>query len=100
VRDDTYSGGEGDGYCSLYIDETSSWIVTGDSTLTNLYCAGTITDADGNTVSIVGTDGTTYVEGDSQYTITVDSYSDSVDLSGASAAESWEDYAVSESAEA
>lgn len=99
VEDTTYSGGEGSGYCSLYIDETSAWTVTGDSALTNLYCAGTITDADGNTVTIVGTDGTTYVEGTSQYTVTVDSYSDSADMSGASAADNWESYAVEQPAE-
>ena len=99
VEDTTYSGGEGSGYCSLYIDETSAWTVTADSTLTNLYCAGTITDADGNAVTIVGTDGTTYVEGTSQYTITVDSYSDSADMSGAHEADSWESWAAEKPAE-
>ena len=94
TEDRTYSGGEGSGYCNLYIDETSTWIVTGDSALTSLSCSGTIQDADGNTVSIVGTDGTTYVEGTSSYTITVDTYTDSADVSGASSADSWETYAV------
>ncbi len=94
TEDTTYSGGEGSGYCNLYIDETSTWIVTGDSALTSLSCSGTIQDADGNTVSIVGTDGTTYVEGTSSYTITVDTYTDSADVSGASSADSWETYAV------
>lgn len=99
VEDTTYSGGSGEGYCNVYIDETSSWVVTGDSSLTSLSCVGTITDADGNTVSVVGTDGTVYVEGTSQYTITVDSYSDTVDLSGASSSDSWENYAVEKPAE-
>lgn len=94
TEDTTYSGGEGSGYCNLYIDETSTWIVTGDSALTSLSCSGTIQDADGNIVSIVGTDGTTYVEGTSSYTITVDTYTDSADVSGASSADSWETYAV------
>lgn len=94
TEDTTYSGGEGSGYCNLYIDETSTWIVTGDSALTSLSCSGTIQDADGNTVSIVGMDGTTYVEGTSSYTITVDTYTDSADVSGASSADSWETYAV------
>ena len=49
---------------------------------------------DGKTVSIVGTDGTTYVEGDSEYTITTGSYSDSVDLTGANGEASWSDYSV------
>ena len=94
TEDTTYSGGEGSGYCNLYIDETSTWIVTGDSALTSLSCSGTIQDADGNIVSIVGTDGTTYVEGTSSYTITVDTYTDSADVIGASSADSWETYAV------
>lgn len=94
VDDETYAGEGGDGCCSLYIDEDSSWTVTGDSTVTNLYSAGTIADADGNTVTIVGTDGTVYVQGDSEYTVTVESYSGEVDLSGAGAADSWADYEV------
>ena len=99
VEDTTYSGGEGDGCCSLYIDETSGWIVTGDSALTNLFCAGYVTDADGSRVSIVGTDGTVYVEGDSPYTVTVESYSTEADLSGASSADSWESYEAERPAE-
>lgn len=94
VRDDTYSGGSGDGTCSLYIDKNSTWVVTGDSTLTSLSSEGTIVDESGDTVSIVGTDGATYVEGDSDITITVDNYSDTADMSGASTAGSWEDYAA------
>ena len=35
---------------------------SGDSEITNLYNEGTIVDVDGKTISIVGTDGTTYVE--------------------------------------
>ena len=94
TEDTTYSSGEGDGYCNLYIDETSTWTVTGDCTLTSLSCSGTIQDEEGNTVSIVGTDGTTYVEGTSPYTITVDTYTDSADMSGASSADSWDAYAA------
>ena len=47
----------------------------------------------------VGTDGTVYVEGTSQYTVTVETYSDTADLSGASGADSWENYAVEQPAE-
>ncbi len=94
VDDETYAGDGGDGTCSVYIDESSTWVVTGDSELTNLYSEGTIVDSDGNTVSIVGTDGTVYVKGDSDYTITVENYSDSVDLSGASTTSSFSDYEV------
>ncbi|MCC8168430.1 MAG: hypothetical protein LIO37_03720, partial [Clostridiales bacterium] len=70
------------------------WVVTGDSVLTALYCEGTITDANGNSVTIVGSDGTTYVSGTGSYTITVDTYKTTADFSGASEATSWEDYEV------
>ncbi|MCD8363823.1 MAG: hypothetical protein LUC98_12860 [Lachnospiraceae bacterium] len=94
IDDETYAGDGGSGYCSIYLSEDSEWIVTGDSTVTCLYAEGTITDASGNTVSIVGTDGTVYVEGTSSYTITVDSYSTSADFSGASEADSWSNHEV------
>lgn len=82
------AGSGGSGYSNVYISSDSSWTVTGDSTITNLYNAGTIKDANGNTVTIKGTDGTVYVNGTSAYTITVVSYSTSVDLSSASKADS------------
>ena len=94
VNDETYAGNGGDGYCNVVIDKDSTWTVTGDSTITSLSNAGTITDADGKTVSIVGTDGTTYVEGDSDYTITVGSYQDSADTSNATAIDDWSNYEV------
>lgn len=94
VDDETYAGNGGDGYCSVYISDDSTWMVTGDSEITNLYNEGTIVDADGKTVSIVGTDGTIYVEGTSSYTITVEKYSDSADFSGAAEADSWTNHAV------
>ena len=92
--DETWAGEGGDGAASLYIDSSSVWYVTADSTLTNLYNEGTITDEDGNTVTIVGTDGTVYVEGTSSYTVTVQSYSDSADFSGAYTAADYSEYAV------
>ena len=94
VNDESYAGNGGDGYCNVVIDKDSTWTVTGDSTITSLSNEGTITDADGKTVSIVGTDGTTYVEGDSDYTITVDSYQDSTDTSNATAIDDWSNYEV------
>ena len=93
------AGSGGDGYCNVYISSDSSWTVTGDSTITNLYNAGTIKDADGNTATIKGTDGTVYVNGTSAYTITVGSYSTSVDLSGASGTDNWSSYAVEKPSE-
>lgn len=84
VKDDESNAGSGgNGSASLYIDSDSTWIVTGDSSLTNLYNAGTIKDSKGNKVTIKGTDGTVYVKGDSEYTITVSTYKTTADLSGA-----------------
>lgn len=94
VGDESNAGNGGDGECNVYIDSTSTWIVTADSTVTNLYCEGTITDESGNAVTIADTDGTIYVSGDSEYTITVESYSTSVDTTGASELVSFDDYAV------
>ena len=94
VDDETYAGNGRDGYCNVYLAEGCTWTVTGDSTVSSIESEGSIVDADGKTVSIVGTDGTTYVEGDSEYTITTGSYSDSVDLTGATSEASWSDYSV------
>ena len=94
--DETYAGEGGDGYCNLYLDKDSTWIVTGDSTLSALSNAGTIKDAEGNTVTIKGTDGTVYVQGTSTYTVTVGSYDTKGDVSGASSVSNWSDYEVAE----
>lgn len=94
VNDESNAGNGGDGYCNVVIDKDSTWTVTGDSTIRSLSNAGTITDADGKTVSIVGTDGTTYVEGDSDYTITVGSYQDSADTSASTTVDDWSSYEV------
>lgn len=94
VNDESNAGNGGDGYCNVVIDKDSTWTVTGDSTITSLSNAGTITDADGKTVSIVGTDGTTYVEGDSDYTITVGSHQDSADTSASTTVDGWSNYEV------
>ena len=92
--DESYAGEGGSGYCNLYISSDSVWTVTGDSLLTSLSCEGTIQDADGNSVTIVGTDGTVYAEGDSPFTVTTASYSESADLSNASQLDAWENHAV------
>lgn len=92
LQDESCAGDGGDGYANLYIEEGSTWVVTGDSVLTSLQCAGTVVDADGNTVFVTGADGTVYVSGTSPYTITVQSYSTTPDLSGASTPDLWSDY--------
>jgi len=94
VDDESNAGSGGDGYCKLYIDSSSTWTVTADSTLTELDNAGTIVDSNGKTVSIVGTDGKSYVKGDSDLTITVSKYSTKADMSGATAADSYDNYSV------
>jgi len=92
VDDETWAGDGGDGECSVYIEEDSVWRVTEDSEITNLYCAGEILDEDGSAVTIKGTDGTVYVKGDSSITITVESYEDSCDTSGAESMPEQSDY--------
>lgn len=94
LNDETYAGENGTGFCNVTIDEDSVWIVTGDSKITSLSNAGTIADTDGNSVTIQGSDGTVYVEGDSAYTITVDSYQSDAALSSTGSIIPWEEYAV------
>ena len=53
-----------------------------------------IVDENGQSVTVKGTDGTVYVQGTSDVTVTVGSYSTSVDPTGAATADSWSDYAV------
>ncbi|MCC6094508.1 MAG: hypothetical protein LIV24_05745, partial [Eubacterium sp.] len=97
--DESNAGDGGSGYCNIYIDSSSTWTVTKDSAVTNLYNAGTIKDADGNTVTIKGTDGTVYQQGTGSITITVSSYSTNADLSGASSADSWSTYETAKPSE-
>lgn len=92
VDDESCAGEGGDGACSLNIDSTSAWIVTGDSVLTHLNCAGTIADADGRTVPIVSPDGTMIQPGESGYTITVQSFTAEYDAAGQGAVSSWEEH--------
>ena len=94
VDDESFAGNGGDGYCNVYVSDDSTWTVTGDSTVSTLSNAGTIMDDSGKTVTIKGTDGTVYAEGDSDYTITVDKYEDTADTSGSETIASWSDYEV------
>ena len=74
VQDESCAGNGGSGTADLSIDADSTWIVTKDSQLSSLTNKGTIKDAEGKTVTIKGSDGTVYVQGDSAYTVTVESY--------------------------
>lgn len=94
VDDETWAGSGGDGYCKVYISNDSKWIVTQDCEIDALSNAGTIVDESGRTVSIVGEDGTVYVKGTSNVTVTVDSYSTSDVTNNATEAPSWSDYEV------
>ena len=97
VDDESYAGEGGEGYCNVYVSADSTWTVTGDSTVSSLENEGTIVDGNGKTVTIQGTDGTVYVQGDSEYTITTGSYSDTADMSGATAIQDQSVYTVEKS---
>lgn len=94
VDDESYAGEGGEGYCNVYVSADSTWTVTGDSTVSSLENEGTIVDSNGKTVTIQGTDGTVYVQGDSEYTITTGFYSDTADMSGATAIQDQSVYTV------
>ncbi|WP_455191896.1 hypothetical protein [Gemmiger sp.] len=94
LDDETNAGSGGDGCANLYISADSTWVVTGDSVLTNLYSAGTIVDTQGRAVTIKDTNGTVLVQGTSDCTVTVSGYSTTVDASGASVSDSFSDYEV------
>lgn len=94
VDDESYAGEGREGYCNVYVSADSTWTVTGDSTVSSLENEGTIVDSNGKTVTIQGTDGTVYVQGDSEYTITTGSYSDTADMSGATAIQDQSVYTV------
>lgn len=57
---------------TINVDSSSTWTVTGNSTVSKLNVAkgGKVVDSDGKTVSIVA-NGKTVVKGDSEYTVTV-----------------------------
>ncbi len=96
LDDESNAGNGGDGYANVAIDQNSIWVVTGNSTVTNLYNSGKIVDAKGKTVTIQGKDGTVYVEGDSDYTVTVTgTYGEYADCTTeAGTLTSWTEYSV------
>ncbi len=96
LDDESNAGDGGNGYANVAIDKTSIWVVTGNSTVTNLYNSGKIVDANGKTVTVQGEDGTVYVEGDSEYTVTVTgTYGEYADCTTeAGTLTSWTEYSV------
>ena len=69
VDDESCAGEGGSGSCAVTVDETSTWIVTGDSYVTSLDNQGTVTDAEGNSVTVANADGTVITQGTSAWTI-------------------------------
>ena len=94
VDNESWAGNGSSGYARVVIDSASSWIVTGNSKITYLECAGTITDAAGNAVTIAGTDGTVYVQGSSEYTVTVSSFTTDVNFEQAGIMDSFEEHNI------
>ena len=95
VRDDESNAGSGgDGYANLTISSDSTWVVTGDSTLTSLACAGNIVDEQGRAVTIKDANGNVLVQGTSDYTVTVGSYTTTVDTTDASVSDTFSEYEV------
>ncbi len=72
ITDNSAAASTSESPITMNIDASSKWVVTGDSTVTNLNLAdgGEIIDEDGNTVTVVA-NGETVIEGDSDYTVTV-----------------------------
>lgn len=93
VRDsDESTGGDQSSFYGVgaAVLTTGGTVSISDSTLTNLACEGEIVDAAGNAVSVVGTDGAVYVQGDSEYTVTVGNYAETCDLTGAGEITGWD----------
>ena len=77
-------------HLNVSIDSTSTWVVTGDSTISNLNLAkgGKLVDKQGKTVKVADADGNVLVEGTSDITVKVaDDFSTSVSTSDANALE-------------
>lgn len=72
IKDNSDASSTTDTPVTVNLDDSSTWVVTGDSTITALNAAegSSIVDEDGKTVTIVA-DGKTVVKGTSSYTVTV-----------------------------
>ena len=76
----------------VYMDENASWVVTEDCRIGSLQCSGAVIDAQGRSVTILGSNGTVYCQGEGSVTVTVDSYGNGCDLSGAGEGTEWAAY--------
>ena len=94
VDDESNAGTGGSGYASLTVEGDSAWVVTGNSVLTDPANVSQIVDSQGRTVTIQSADGTIYVQGTSDVTVTLNSYTTQIDTTGTSTADSWSSYAA------
>ncbi len=78
-KDEKFVPEAGTGHCTIGIQDGCKWIVTQSSEFENLECCGEIVDEEGKAVTVKGKDGTVYMEGDSDITVTVDTFSEVVD---------------------
>lgn len=72
VQDNACAGSATRGRCTLDLDASSRWIVTGNSFLTSLAGAGQVVDEEGKTVTIQTEEGEILVQGDSHFVVTVE----------------------------
>lgn len=81
---DNANGATSDAPITVTVDGTSSWVVTDSCTISalNVASGAQVVDENGNTVTIVA-GGQTVVQGDSDVTVTCDSYSTDSDASEA-----------------
>lgn len=72
ITENSVNTDQKDNNITMNISSDSTWVVTGDSTITNLNVeeGGKVVDSNGKTVTIIA-NGKTVVEGDSEYTVTV-----------------------------
>ena len=67
---------------------------SGDSTLSALACEGTVVDDQGRAVTIKDNNGNVLVQGTSEYAVTVEDYSTTVDAANASVSVTFSEYEV------
>ncbi len=75
-KDERFAGEGGNGFCTVGIEDGCKWTVTENCEFENLECCGEIVDEEGKTVTVKGRDGSVYMEGESEITVTVDSFSE------------------------
>lgn len=90
IQDESYAGNGGSGYAVVNIDASSTWVVTANSTVSQLHCAGSVVDDQGWNVTILAQDGTVLRQGESDVTVICATYDEVCDASGAGIPSSWD----------